>query len=77
MLSYIINSSTELIEHITKEASIGLEIDRVSLWYNYDEYIDLTNIYVKSEDKHYSDLRLYKKDFPRYFEIIENEPDHP
>ena len=68
------NSSTELIEHITKEASIGLEIDRVSLWYNYDEYIDLTNIYVKSEDKHYSDLRLYKKDFPRYFEIIENEP---
>ncbi|MES2864647.1 MAG: PAS domain S-box protein [Bacteroidota bacterium] len=67
-------TTVELIEHITKEAAIGLRIDRVSLWYNYDDYIELCNIYVHHENKHYSDLVLYKKDLPIYFNIIESQP---
>ena len=67
-------TTTELIEHITKEAAIGLQIDRVSLWYNYEDHIDLCNIYVQHEDKHYCDLTIYKKDFPVYFDIIQNQP---
>ena len=67
-------TTSELIEYITKEAALGLQIDRVSLWYNYENYIELGNIYVHHEDKHYSDLMLYKKDLPIYFNIIENQP---
>lgn len=67
-------TTSELIEHITKEAAIGLQIDRVSLWYNYDNHIELGNIYVHNEDQHYKGLILQKKDFPVYFDIIENDP---
>ncbi len=67
-------TTTQLIEHITKEAAIGLQIDRVSLWYNYDDHIDLGNTYVHHEDKHYRDLTLQKKDFPVCFGILENQP---
>ncbi|CAM4315736.1 PAS domain S-box protein [Flavobacterium terrigena] len=67
-------TTTELIEHITKEAAIGLQIDRVSLWYNYEDHIDLGNTYVRHEDKHYRDLTLQKKDFPVCFGILENQP---
>jgi PAS domain S-box-containing protein len=63
-----------LIEHISIEASLGLGIDRVSLWDYFDDHIVLNNIYVKSENKHYNDLILYKKDFPKYFEAIEENP---
>lgn len=63
-----------LIEHICKEAAIGLGIDRISLWKNFDDHIVLFNIYVKSEDKHYDDLILFKKDFPLYFEALVKEP---
>ena len=67
-------TTSELIEHITKEAAVGLQIDRVSLWYNFEKHIELGNTYVQHEDKHYSDLILYKKDLPIYFNIIENQP---
>ena len=63
-----------LIEHISVEASIGLGIDRVSLWDYFEDYIVLNNIYVKSENKHYNDLTLYKKDFPKYFKAIVENP---
>jgi PAS domain S-box-containing protein len=67
-------TSVELIQHITREASIVLQIDRVSLWNKHEDCIKLNNIYVHHEKKHYSDLTLYKKDFPIYFNIIENQP---
>lgn len=65
---------SELIEHITKEAALGLQIDRVSLWYNHQDYIELCNTYVQHQDKHYNGLILQKKDFPICFEILEKEP---
>jgi PAS domain S-box-containing protein len=63
-----------LIEHISVEASAGLGVDRVSLWDYFEDYIVLSNIFVKSENKHYNDLTLYKKDFPKYFKAIEEIP---
>src|SRR5690606_10564525 len=59
-----------LIEHICKEAAIGLKVDRVSLWNHNTDHIVLYNIFVKNENKHYNDLTLFKKDFPKYFEAI-------
>jgi PAS domain S-box-containing protein len=63
----------KLIQHITKEAALGLQIDRVSLWDNYANHIELNNLYVKAEDKHFADFSFHKKDFPIYFNIIENQ----
>ena len=63
-----------LIQHITKEAAIGLNINRVSFWGNNDKYIKLFNAYVLDEDKNYSGLILNKEDYPSYIENIENEP---
>jgi len=65
---------SELIEHITKEAALGLQIDRVSLWYNHEHNIELCNTYVQHQDKHYSGLILQKKDYPICFDILEKEP---
>lgn len=62
-----------LIEHICEEAAIGLKIDRVSLWKNHTNNIELFNIYVQSENKHYNDLTLNKKDYPKYFEAISRD----
>ncbi len=67
-------TTSELIEHVTKEAAIGLQIDRVSLWYNYEDYIELSNTYVRYKNKHYKGLTLQKKDFPICFDIIKNQP---
>ena len=67
-------TTLELIEYITKEAAIGLQIDRVSLWYNYEDHIELYNNYVQHEDKHYRGLILQKKDIPVCINILENEP---
>ena len=66
-------SLKSLIEHICEEAAVGLKVDRVSLWNHNPESINLYNIYVHSERKHYNDLVLLKKDYPKYFEAISNE----
>lgn len=63
-----------IIQHICKETAIGLNIDRVSIWKNHIDSIELHNIYVYNEDKHYADLTLYKKDFKNYFDTIKHEP---
>ena len=63
-----------LIRHICRETAIGLRIDRVALWDFKSDHIDLRNIYVQSEDKHYADLILYKKDYKTYIAKIQSEP---
>ena len=63
-----------LIQHICKETAIGLKIDRVAVWDYKKKHIDLKNIYVHSENKHYSDLSLQKKDISIYIKNIESEP---
>jgi len=63
-----------LIQHISKEAAIGLNADRVSFWENKKNYLVLFNGFVLNENKNYSNLKLNKKDFPHYIEAIEKEP---
>jgi PAS domain S-box-containing protein len=55
-----------LIQHICKETAIGLRIDRVAVWDFKEDYIELKNIYVHSEDKHYADLSIPKKNISTY-----------
>lgn len=62
-----------LLQHITKEAAIGLDIERVSFWYNYDDYTELFDIYIKSKKAHDEGAILEKKDYKNYFHAIENE----
>lgn len=64
------NDLKSLIEHICREAGIGLNIDRVSVWNYSEEKIDLFNLFIKSENKHYCDAVLYAKDFPSYFNAL-------
>ncbi|MBE9576059.1 PAS domain S-box protein [Flavobacterium proteolyticum] len=63
-----------LIQHICKETAVGLKIDRVALWNFEKDQIDLRNIYVQSEDKHYADLSIPKKSISTYISNIESEP---
>lgn len=63
-----------LIQHICKETAIGLRIDRVAVWDFKEGYIELKNIYVHSEDKHYADLSIPKKNISTYISNIESEP---
>ena len=63
-----------LIQHICKETAIGLKIDRVALWKYEKDQIDLKNIYVHSEDKHYADLSIPKKNISNYISNIESQP---
>ena len=63
-----------LVQHITKEAAIGLNIGRINYWKNKDTYIQLFNGYVLNEDRNYSDIKLFKKDYPIYLKAIESHP---
>lgn len=62
-----------LIRHICKETAIALRIDRVALWDYEENLINLRNIYVQHEDKHYADLKINKEDIRVYISNIENE----
>lgn len=63
-----------LIQHICKETAIGLRIDRVAVWDFKEDCIELKNIYVHSEDKHYADLSIPKKNISNYILNIESQP---
>ena len=45
-----------LIQHISKEAAIGLNADRVSFWENKKNYLVLFNGFVLNENKNYSNI---------------------
>lgn len=62
-----------LIEHITKEAAIGLDVERVSFWFNRNDHTELFDIYIKSKDIHEEGIILEKKDYKNYFDAIEKE----
>ena len=67
-------SLDDLIRHICKETAIGLRIDRVALWDFNEDHIDLKNIYVHSEEKHYADLKIPKTNINTYISNIESQP---
>lgn len=68
------DSSFELIQHIANETAMGLLIERVSLWYNFEDYIELFTININSENNTVEERRFYKKDIPFYFNMIEKLP---
>ena len=60
---------------LTKEVALSLDIDRCSIWlYNEDKTaIELKELYIKSEDKWYNNMVLYKKDYEPYFNALSVE----
>ena len=67
-------SLESLIQHILKEASIGLNINRVSFWENKNNHVLLYSCYTLSEDNNHSGILLNKEDYPVFLKHIENEP---
>ncbi|MGX7667486.1 PAS domain S-box protein [Flavobacterium pedocola] len=65
-------SQEKLIHHIMKQAALAMGIDRSSLWNNYNDYIELYTLYEKATDSYHSGKTLHKKDYPIYFNAIEN-----
>ena len=63
-----------LIQHITKEAAIGLNINRVCLWENKNNQMLLYNCYSLNNNENHSGIILNKKDYPFFLKSVENEP---
>ena len=61
---------------LTKEVIDSIETDRCSIWlYNSDKTsINCQQLYIKSEEKWYKDIELFKKDFQQYFDHLATEP---
>lgn len=61
---------------LTREVTNTIDTDRCSVWlYNEDKTsIICKQLYVKSEDHWYSDIKLYKKHFKDYFIHLEIDP---
>lgn len=67
-------SSTLLINYIIKEACMGLDIDRISIWNKKEDTLELNTNYSKTTDAFANGLILKKTDYPIYFNTIENQP---
>jgi PAS domain S-box-containing protein len=67
---------SEAAKHLTLEVAKSLNIDRCSIWlYNSDKSsIICQELYIKSEDRWYQNIELFKKDFKEYFDALEVEP---
>ncbi|MCB0408081.1 MAG: GAF domain-containing protein, partial [Bdellovibrionales bacterium] len=68
-------SITEALHFITEVAAESLNIDRASIWlYNEDQSaIICSDLFEKSKQLHSSGVELFKKDFPKYFEYLQEE----
>lgn len=64
----------KLIEHILKEATLAMDINRASLWGKTEEGLDLLRLYIKENDHFSNGISIKKVDFPAYFDAIENQP---
>lgn len=67
---------TEGAKVLTKEVASTINVDRCSIWlYNEDKTsLVCQQLYVKSEDKWYQEIELFKKDFEPYFISLINNP---
>lgn len=61
-------------KELTKQVSVSICTDRCSVWLYSDDKTSIIcqQLYVKSEDKWYQNLRLEEKDFKTYFDSIKN-----
>lgn len=62
-------NTNEGAKALTKEVTETINVDRCSIWlYNEDRTsIKCQQLYVKSENKWYQDIELFKKDYQQYF----------
>jgi len=59
-------------KHLTKEVTLSTNVDRCSIWLYNDDKTALIceQLYIKNDDKWYSDSILYKKDYEPYFNSL-------
>ncbi|MEW5676891.1 PAS domain S-box protein [Flavobacterium enshiense] len=63
----------KLIQYIIKQAALAMNIDRASLWNNYNDRIELYTLYEKANDTYISGKKLLKTEYPIYFNAIEGK----
>ena len=66
-------SSENLIQFICKETTIGLKIDRVSIWKYENKAILLKHIYIENNTLNIDDLGIEKKEIELYINILERD----
>lgn len=74
------NEITESLDQIAKQVSDYLDVCRVGIWiYENDPKsseclgIKCHSLYAKTENLYYHDILILKKEYPTYFEALENE----
>lgn len=63
------------IQYITKVASLGLDVERVSVWLYTEDHLGIkcVDLYERENNCHSHGLKLSICDFPRYFQAIQEE----
>ncbi|WP_322550866.1 PAS domain S-box protein [Flavobacterium psychraquaticum] len=64
-------SHHSLVQFICEEATIGLKIDRVSVWEYENKTITLKHIYIKNDQSNLADLNIEKKAIALYISALE------
>lgn len=63
----------DILANILKIVAEKIDVNRISYWDYTPDFIECKNLYIQNKNKFESGVILYKKDFPTYFEAIENE----
>jgi PAS domain S-box-containing protein len=64
------NSELDILKYITEETALALDLERVSMWNNHEDGMNLFNSYVYSRNEHYQDFYVDKKLYPKYFKYL-------
>ena len=63
----------DFLKYLLEIVSKSIDISRVSFWNYNTDYIECVKLYLLQKDEYQKGLKLYKKDFPVYFETLEKE----
>ncbi|MDB9378107.1 PAS domain-containing protein, partial [Nodularia sphaerocarpa] len=66
---------TTAIKYVTEVASLGLDVDRVSVWLYTEDYgkIECSDLYERPSNSHSSGFELSVCDYPSYFQALKEE----
>ena len=67
------DSHHNLIQFICEEATVGLKIDRVSIWEYENKAITLKHIYIENENSNLAELNIEKKAISLYISVLERD----
>jgi len=68
------NNQEQLVKHIIKKAATAMDVSRSGLWLKKNDQLVLKCLYKKEDNSYISGTLLHKKDYPLYFNAIENKP---